>query len=119
MLTRFVQILGEVFVKKSVVTVLIFLLSFVLAIAPKRVAAQASVQFGYQFLRYAGQDGADGVNFPLGFAATGNFPLSGPWSAVGDLTWGRHSEELFGDDTSFSETTVSGGVRWTATKNRF
>jgi len=97
----------------------LFLGSFALASAPETVAAQAGLQVGYQFLRYAGQDGGDGVNFPLGFAATGNFPVKGAWSAVGDLTWGRHSEEIFGEDTSFSETTVTGGVRWTEMRKRF
>jgi len=100
-----------------------YLLAIVVVIGvsmPREAAAQASVtnvQIGYQFLHYSGIDGGDGASFPLGFALTGAVPVSGQWSGVADLTWGRHSEDTPFGDFHVSETTLTGGVRWTEMKN--
>lgn len=93
--------------KRSVLTVMLLVLSFAMVGAARPASAQPTYQFGYQFLHLS--SGGEGENFPLGFDVNAGIPLgTRPLKVFGDVSWGR------GTDTgvSFSALTFGGGARW-------
>lgn len=85
--------------------------SFGIVGAAKPASAQVNYQFNYQFLRVTNEPG---TNYPLGFDVNAGFPLKamGPLHAIGDLSWGRHSQSEAGLDVSATEFTLGVGLRW-------
>jgi hypothetical protein len=91
-------------VKKSVLTVLVFLAAFSLASKATPAAAQ-TFGVGWQLL----DDTTGSETFPLGLDGNVSFPFMGPWSWVGDVSWNHKSV----DDVSLTFLNVGVGAKFT------
>jgi hypothetical protein len=99
---------------------LFLLLVGTLVIAAPAAAQTTPVKFwaGYQFGRMSGQEGADGLNFPVGFDLGVGFPLNvSNLNVIGDINWMRHSESIFGANISNTALGFGGGVQWASTSD--
>jgi Outer membrane protein beta-barrel domain len=70
-----------------------------------------NVDLGYQFQRLSFEPKE--TNFPIGVNIAAEFPVTNPWSVVGQFDWSQKEETDVGVETEVNLSTFAGGVRWT------
>jgi hypothetical protein len=78
------------------------------AAAQSAEASPVTLDVGYQYL-HASAAGAS-LSYPGGFDVAVAGTVAGPWSIVGDIGWGRHSNAGLGTNTD--AIAYGAGLRW-------